>query len=82
MLRGKITLRHGMMRKSVNILNSVIIVSIVLIVSLIVGALAGYALSRFRIKHAEIIMLAILACTMLPSESVIMPLYLITSKSG
>lgn len=63
-------------------LNSVIIVSIVLIVSLIVGALAGYALSRFRIKHAEIIMLAILACTMLPSESVIMPLYLITSKIG
>ena len=63
-------------------LNSVIIVSVVLIVSLIVGALAGYALSRFRIKHAEIIMLAILACTMLPSESVIMPLYLITSKLG
>ncbi len=63
-------------------LNSIVIVIIVLAVTLIVGALAGYALSRFKIKHAELIMLAILGCTMLPSESVLMPLYLVTSDLG
>ena len=62
--------------------NSVIIVTIVLVVTLIAGALAGYALSRFRIKYAELIMLAILACTMLPSEAVLMPLYLVTGELG
>ena len=61
-------------------INSVIIVSIVLIVTLVVGALSGYALSRFRIKHVEFLMMAILACTMLPSESVIMPLYIVTTR--
>lgn len=60
--------------------NSLIIVSIVLIVTLIFGALAGYALSRFHIRYAEIIMLLILLCTMMPSESVLMPMYIIISK--
>jgi raffinose/stachyose/melibiose transport system permease protein len=63
-------------------LNSVVIVGVVLAVTLVVGALAGYALSRFRIKYAEFIMLAILACTMLPSEAVLMPLYLVTGNLG
>jgi raffinose/stachyose/melibiose transport system permease protein len=60
--------------------NSIIVIIFVLIVTLVVGALAGYALSRFHIRYAELLMMLILACTMLPSESVIMPLYLITSK--
>ncbi|MDR2433845.1 MAG: carbohydrate ABC transporter permease [Treponema sp.] len=62
--------------------NSVIIVGVVLIVTLAAGALAGYALSRFHLKYAEFIMMAILACTMLPSEAVLMPLYLVTGKTG
>jgi ABC-type glycerol-3-phosphate transport system permease component len=62
--------------------NSVIIVMVVLMVTLAAGALAGYALSRFHLKFAELIMLAILACTMLPSEAVLMPLYLVTGKIG
>lgn len=61
-------------------LNSIIIVVVVLIVTIITGALAGYALSRLRIKYAEFIMMAILACTMIPSEGVIMPMYLLISK--
>lgn len=61
-------------------LNSVIIVTIVLMVTLLTGAMAGYALSRFRLKFAEAIMMAILLCTMIPSEGVIMPMYLIVSK--
>ena len=62
------------------ILNSLIIVAIVLFVTLFCGALAGYALSRFHIRFAELIMLLILLCTMIPSEGVIMPMYLMISK--
>lgn len=62
--------------------NSLIIVSVVLAATLLVGALAGYALSRLKLKRPELWMMAILACTMLPSEAVIMPLYLITAKIG
>ena len=61
-------------------LNSVIIVAVVMVVTLLVSGLAGYALSRFKIKYAELIMMLILACTMSPSEAVIMPMYLLTSK--
>ena len=61
-------------------LNSVIIVAVVMVVTLLVSGLAGYALSRFKIKYAELIMMLILACTMIPSEAVIMPMYLLTSK--
>ena len=61
-------------------LNSLIIVVIVLLVTLFCGALAGYALSRFHIRFAELIMLLILLCTMTPSEGVIMPMYLMISK--
>lgn len=61
-------------------LNSLIIVAIVLLVTLFCGALAGYALSRFHIRFAELIMLLILLCTMTPSEGVIMPMYLMISK--
>lgn len=63
-------------------INSLIIVGATLILTLVLGSLAGYALSRFRIKYAELIMLVILACTMMPSESVIMPVYIMTNKLG
>ncbi|MDG0791552.1 carbohydrate ABC transporter permease [Cohnella ginsengisoli] len=42
--------------------------------------MAGYALARLRIPFAELIMFIILSTTMLPSESVIMPLYIMMSK--
>lgn len=61
-------------------LNSVIVVVITVVVTLILAALAGYALARMRVPYADTIMFVILACTMLPSESMIMPMYIITSK--
>lgn len=60
--------------------NSLIIILITMVITLITGALAGYALSRFKIKYAEVIMMLILFCTMIPSEAVIMPMYTMISK--
>ncbi|MDR1902426.1 MAG: carbohydrate ABC transporter permease [Treponema sp.] len=60
--------------------NSIVVVCVTVTGTLLLGAMAGYALSRFRIPCAELIMLAIIACTMIPSEAVIMPEYLIISR--
>ena len=60
--------------------NSLLVVSTTVIATLVVGALAGYSLARLNVPYANTIMFIILAGTMLPSESIIMPMYLITSK--
>ncbi|SFT06618.1 carbohydrate ABC transporter permease [Paenibacillus sp. BC26] len=46
----------------------------------ILGALAGYALARLRVPHAEVVLFLVLLPTFLPSETVIMPLYIMMSK--
>lgn len=61
---------------------SVIVVSIVVIATLGLGALAGYSLAKLKIPKANIIMLGIFLLTMLPSESIIMPMYIMVSKLG
>ena len=63
-------------------INSLVIVGTTLVLTLLLGALAGYALSKLRVPHPERILAAVLLCTMLPSESVLMPSYLITSRMG
>ena len=60
--------------------NSLIIVVVTLVITLVTSALAGYALSRFKLKYAEVIMLLILFCTMIPSEATIMPVYTMISR--
>ncbi len=59
---------------------SLIIVCSTVLLTLIIGALGGYSLSKLRIPRAGIIMLIIFLFTMLPSESIIMPMYLMISK--
>lgn len=61
-------------------INSSIIVSISVVFIVVLGSMAGYSLAKLKIPHAELIMFIILSCTMLPSESVIMPLYIMMSK--
>lgn len=60
--------------------NSIIIVVTTVIITLILGAFAGYALAKLKILHADLIMLGIFLLTMLPSESVLMPTYIMISK--
>lgn len=60
--------------------NSIIIVVITVVLTLILGAFAGYALAKLNIPHADLIMLLIFLLTMLPSESILMPTYIIMSK--
>jgi len=61
-------------------LTSVIVVSITVAATLIMGALAGYALAKLDVPKARLILLGIFLVTMLPSESILMPMYIIMSK--
>lgn len=60
--------------------NSIIIVVTTVILTLVLGAFAGYALAKLNIPHADLIMLLIFLLTMLPSESILMPSYIMMSK--
>lgn len=62
--------------------NSVIVVGISVLVTLVISSLAGYALAKLGIKHAGTIMMIIFLSTMLPSESIIMPMYLMNARLG
>lgn len=60
--------------------SSILVVAVVVVVTLILSALAGYALAKLNIPKADTIMIIIFTLTMVPSESVIMPMYLMTSR--
>ncbi|CUO58272.1 glycerol-3-phosphate transporter membrane protein [[Eubacterium] contortum] len=62
--------------------SSIIVVISVVVVTLVLSALAGYALAKLDIPKADTVMIVIFMLTMLPSESVLMPMYLMTSKMG
>ena len=62
-------------------LNSVIVVSIVIVLNLVFNAMAGYALTKaFRGKGA--ILIVLLSCMMIPFQATIIPAYLITAELG
>jgi raffinose/stachyose/melibiose transport system permease protein len=63
-------------------LTSVIIVSITVVVTLLLSALAGYGLARLNVPFADTIVIVIFLLSMLPSESILMPSYLLISKLG
>ena len=62
-------------------LTSVIVVAVTVASTLVLGALAGYALAKLRIPGADAIMLCIFLLSMLPSESIIMPMYIMLSRA-
>lgn len=59
---------------------SLIVVVTVVLMTLLMGALAGYALAKLKVPKADLIMIIIFLLTMLPSESILMPMYIIVSK--
>lgn len=59
---------------------SITVVGITVVITTILGALAGYSLAKMKIRHADLIILLLLGLNMLPSESVVMPLYIMLAK--
>ncbi|QGQ98677.1 carbohydrate ABC transporter permease [Paenibacillus psychroresistens] len=61
-------------------MTSLIVVAISVAIILLFGAMAGYALARLRVPFTGLILFLLLSTTFLPSEMVIMPLYIMMSK--
>lgn len=59
---------------------SVIVVTITVLATLVLSSLAGYALAKLKVPRADLLTLLIFLITMLPSESILMPMYLMVSR--
>ena len=58
------------------LLNSLIVSVLTLLFCLVIGLLAGYALSRFRFKGADLILFTALATRIFPPVALVIPYYL------
>jgi multiple sugar transport system permease protein len=64
------------------VVNSVIVASGTVLVSLVVGVLGGYALARLRFPLRRASLMSFLVTYMLPPITLIIPLYLLMSRFG
>jgi multiple sugar transport system permease protein len=65
-----------------NILNSLIVASVVSVTTVILSALAGFGLAKYYFKGRNLVFMLIMATMMIPFEAIMIPLYLVTTKLG
>src|SRR3954452_9522535 len=61
--------------------NSLIVASGTMVICLIVGALAAYALARFRLKITHVLLMAVLMTQMFPLVVLVIPLFVVMRKA-
>lgn len=64
------------------LLNSLIVSGATAAISIAAASLAAYALARARLKHRNLIMMAVLAMAMFPQIAAVSPLFLLLRKAG
>jgi ABC-type glycerol-3-phosphate transport system permease component len=62
--------------------NSMIVAGGTMVICLIVGALAAYALARFRFKLTQLLLMLVLMTQMFPLVVLVIPLFVMMRKSG
>lgn len=60
--------------------NSLLVASSVTVISLIVGSLAAYALSRIRMPARQTLLMGIMGTRMIPEVSLVIPLYILAAR--
>jgi len=65
-----------------NILNSFIVASSVTITNVILSALTGFGLAKYRFWGRNAVFIMIMATFMIPFEAIMVPLYLVVTKFG
>ncbi|AZO93416.1 carbohydrate ABC transporter permease [Halocella sp. SP3-1] len=65
-----------------NILNSLIVASTVTFTTIILSALTGYGLAKFKFKGRNLVFIMFMATMMIPFEVIMIPLYLVIVKMG
>lgn len=63
-----------------NILNSVIVSTVIALSTVILSSLVGYGLAKFRFKGRNMVFMIIMGTMMIPFETIMIPLYLIVVK--
>ena len=61
-----------------NMFNSLVVSSVVAITTIVLAALTGYGLSKFRFKGRTFVFMMIMATMMIPFEAIMIPLYMVT----
>jgi ABC-type glycerol-3-phosphate transport system permease component len=64
------------------LVNSLIVASGTMVICLIVGALAAYALARWRFKITHLLLMAVLMTQMFPLVVLVIPLFVVMRKAG
>ena len=65
-----------------NILNSLIVASVVAASTVILSSLAGFGLAKYYFKGRTVVFMMIMATMMIPFEAIMIPLYLVVTKLG
>ncbi|UCG51927.1 MAG: carbohydrate ABC transporter permease [Candidatus Latescibacterota bacterium] len=61
-------------------LNSIIVVTIVLIGNILICSMAGYAFARYRIPGGRFLFFLVISMIMLPKQVILVPLYILMQK--
>jgi ABC-type glycerol-3-phosphate transport system permease component len=64
------------------IVNTVVVCTAATAVAVVVGSLAAYSLSRFRVPGGRVLMFALLSVRMFPAIALALPLYLLLTEWG
>ncbi len=64
------------------LVNSMIVASGTMVICLLVGALAAYALARFRLKFTQVLLMAVLMTQMFPLVVLVIPLFVMMRKAN
>ena len=64
------------------LLNSLIVAGATMVICVIVGAMAAYALARYRFKARSVLLMLILMTQMFPLVVLVIPLFVIMRKAG
>jgi len=65
-----------------NILNSLIVATVVSVSTVFLSALAGFGLAKYYFKGRALVFMMIMGTMMIPFEAIMIPLYLVTTKLG
>ncbi len=65
-----------------NILNSLIVAVTCAVTTVLLSAITGYGLAKFRFKGRNLLFMMIMATMMIPFEAIMIPLYMVVTKLG
>lgn len=65
-----------------NIFNSLVVASACAVTTVLLSALTGYGLAKFKFRGRNLLFMLIMATMMIPFEAIMIPLYMVITKLG